>query len=294
MAAAFRKPLARIYRLTARAPAPAADDPVEAEPGLEVPRFVLEWSQSGPDEARTFLDRLPSPVDVDGRSVLALGRGAGDLGVEVAHRGARRVMALEMAGARAELARARSARERGEGGSLPVEIRRHRGDPEGLPAGPFDVVLAAQAFRCYGADPASRHLETTIDRLFRVLEPGGLLGIGFGPFWKAPYGGSIDSRVPWAHLVFPEAVTFDEYRRVRAGSEAEGFSDIGINQVTLARFRRAMSESGFESVRVDTNVGESRAMRVARTLSRIRLLGEYFAQNVYGVWRRPVRAGGHA
>lgn len=287
MSAGIRRALERIYRMTTRPPPPGADDPVEVEPGLEVPRFALEWSRFGPEEARTFLDRLPHPVDLEGRRVLALGRGAGDVGLEAVHRGASAVVALETAGARADIAIAKRNRERAQGTSLPLDIRRHRGDPRELPDRRFDVALVTRAFRRYGADPASRHLEVTVDGLFRRLSPGGLLGTELGPFWKAPYGGAIDSRLPWAQLIFPENVIFAEYRRVRAASDARTFADIGINRITLARFFRAMADSGFEPLRVEANVGDSRSMRAARALSRVRPIGEYLAQNLYGVWTRP-------
>ena len=287
MGARLRSARAQIYRMTLRAPSSGADDLVEVEPGLEVPRFVLEWARFGADEARAFFDRLPVPVELEGQSVLALGRGAGDLGLEVLDRGARAVVALEMAGARADLAIARRDRERGGGDSSPIEIRRHRGDPGQLPDGPFDVALATRAFRRYGVDPSSPHLERTIQGLFQGLKAGGLLGIEFGPFWKAPYGGAIDSRLPWAHLIFPEEVIFAEYRRVRTGSGAQAFADLGINKITLARFRRAMSDSGFQPLRVEVNIGDSRSIKAVRALSHVRVLEEYLAQNLYGVWRRP-------
>jgi len=283
----IRNLVAGAYRSTVRAPDPRADEPVELAPGLSVPRFVAEWSRSGPEEARTFLERLPYPVESEGRHVLALGRGAGDLGLEVAYRGARSVVALEAAGARADIAIANRDRERRRGASLPVEIHRHRGDPREFPEGPFDVVLATRAFRRYGVDPASQHLEASIEGLFQRLKTGGLLGVEWGPFWKAPYGGAIDSRLPWAHLIFPEDVILTEYRRVRVSNEARTFADIGINRITVDRFSRAIVESGFQPLRIESNIGSSRSMRAARALSRVRPIAEYLAQNLYGVWRRP-------
>src|ERR671924_1749453 len=90
----LRRAVARAYRLTTRPP--GSEEPVEVKPGVSVPQFVLEWSRSGLGEARKFLERLPAHVELEGQSVLALGRGAGDLGIEVARRGARRVLVLDM------------------------------------------------------------------------------------------------------------------------------------------------------------------------------------------------------
>ena len=38
-----------------------------------------------------------------------------------------------------------------------------------------------------------------------------VFAVAFGPPWKAPYGGGVDSKLPWAHLVFPERVIFEEF-----------------------------------------------------------------------------------
>ncbi len=121
------------------------------------------------------------------------------------------------------------------------------------------------------------------------LVDGGLLAIGFGPLWKAPYGGHIDVRVPWVHLVFPEEVIFDEFRRTRPpGYTARTFEEgTGVNRMTLARFRAVMEASGLEQRRLDTNVGTSRAFKGMRAIQRVPGLREYGTQNAYGIWRRP-------
>jgi len=289
MGARGSKAIARAYRLTTRTPSAAADEPVEVRPGLTVPRFVHEWSRTGPAEAETFLQRLPDSVRFAGQSTLVVGRGAGDVGLAVLDRRVRRVVAMEMAGARVELAQERLNDER-EGREVPLDITPFRGHVGELPEGPFDVALATQAFRRYGAGPSSPYLEELIAAIASRLAPGGLLAIEWGPFWKAPYGGAIDSRLPWAHLVFPEGVIFEEYRRVRAHSDARSFASLGISRITLRRFRRAMGDCGLEPVWSETNLGPGRAIQAMRALSRIPGLEEYFAQNVYGVWRR-TRAG---
>ncbi|MEO8092007.1 MAG: methyltransferase domain-containing protein [bacterium] len=278
-----RKAVARAYRLTTRPP--GLEEMVEVQPGLTVPRFVLEWSKHGPEEARAFLGCVPGFVELDGKSVLALGRGGADLGIEVARRRARRVVAVDMAARRMKLTEARIEEE--EEARLPVEIRPFAGSLAELGDERFDVVLAADAFRRYGAERSSRHLEELVGEMSAHLEEGGLLAVGFSPPWKSPFGGSGDSRVPWAHLVFPESVIFEEFRRVRSGNRAQTFDDIGINRITVARFRRAMNESSLKCLCFETNVRQSRAAPAMRALSRLKPLEEYFTLNAYGVWRQP-------
>jgi hypothetical protein len=276
--------LARTYRLTSRAA--GSDSPVEIEPGVTVRRFVLEWSRSGPDEAYATLRRLGEWIDLEGASVLALGRGAGDLGIEAARQGARSVLALDMANDRLKLSLARLGEERDN--DLAVELRPYRGHLGELGGTRFDLVLAADAFRRYGANPSSRHLEELIAEVPAHLEEGGRFAVAFGPPWKAPYGGGIDSRLPWAHLIVPETLIFDEFRRARPGNQAKSFDDIGINRITVARFRRTMRDSGLECVWYATNVSERWAAGPVRVVSRLPRLEEYLTQNVYGIWRRPI------
>jgi SAM-dependent methyltransferase len=274
--------LAAAYRVTARAP--GAEEPVEVRPGLTVPRFVLDWSRAAPEEARRLVDRLARGVDLRGRRVLAVGRGAGDLGIELARRHAGRVVAVDMAPRLMALAQERLD---GQASGLPVEMIRYSGSLAGLDDARFDVALAVDAFRRYGAERHSRHVEELARQLAACLSRGGLLGVRFGPPWKAPYGGGVDSRLPWAHLVFPERVVFDEFRRVRPASAARSFEDVGVNRVTLRRFRQAMHATGLECLRFDTNVTGRRGVGALRAIAGAPGLDEYLTQNVYGLWRRP-------
>jgi hypothetical protein len=265
------------YRVSCRPP--GSEEVVEVEPGVTVRRFVLEWSRSGPAYARAFLDRVPE-VRLAGRSVLALGRGAADLGVEAGRRQARRVVAVEKVPERLELT---ATRLREEGDDLPVELWHYTGGLDDLGEQRFDVVLAMDALWRALVDPPGWHVGMLLEDIAEHLETGGLLAIRWGPAWKSPYGGKTDSRLPWDHLLLPEDLIFEEFRRVRPGNELRSFPD----KLTMAEFRRRMDGLGLEPVRFDTNASGRKAARVVRALGRLPGLEEYLTQNVHGVWRRP-------
>jgi hypothetical protein len=277
--AKVRRTLARAYRLTCRPP--GSEELVELRSGVTVRRFVLDWSRSGPVESRAFLDRLPDSVQLGGRSVLVIGRGAGDLGVEAARRGAGRVVAVDKVPERLELT---AAALQDEGEDLPLELRRYTGGLAELGQERFDVVLAVDAFRRAAVDTSSWRIGTLLDEIVAHMKEGGVLAVRWGPPWKSPYGGFTDSRLPWAHLIFPESIVFEEFRRVRPGNQSRTFKE----RVTLAQFRDVMRHTGLECLHVRTNVGDSRAARLVRVASRIAWLEEYLTHNVYGVWRRSV------
>lgn len=283
MRPAARRALTAAYRLTTRPVDAASDDPVEVRPGVTVPRFVAAWSERGREEAGAFLDRFPPEVDPAGRSVLAIGRGAGDMALEVADRGAAAVVGLDMAPRRLKLSRMKLE----EAPDPPsVDLGLYSQGLEGLAGRRFDLVIATDTFREYGAEPASPHVEERAQEMSGLLGESGTLAIALGPTWKAPFGGGDQSRLPWAHLIFPEEVIFAEHRRLRAGNPAQTFDDIGVHRISLERFLRAMTATGLVCTHLETNVGEGRGVAVARRLSRIPALSEYFTQNVFGVWRR--------
>ena len=205
------------------------------------------------------------------------------MALEVADRGAATVVGMDMASRRFKLSQAK-LEEAPE--PLPVELHAYSAGVGDLAGRPFDLIIATDAFREYGADPASPHLEERVQEMSGLLDDSGRLAIALGPTWKAPFGGGIQSRLPWAHLLFPEEVIFAEHRRVRAANRAQTFDDIGVNRISLERFLAAMAATGLVCTHLETNVGEGRGVAAARRLSRLPGLREYFTQNVFGVWRR--------
>lgn len=275
---------ARLYRSVSSPPAP--EDMVEIEPGVEVPRYVLQRAEATPAEAKRWLERQPDWVEVVGKSVLDVGCGHGDLCLEVARRGAARVLGVDIAFEDIKLANRKLADEAGD---LPVEFRDYQGSLDELGDERFDLVLSKDSFEHYGAFPGTPGPDEMVRQMAGRLVDGGLLLIGFGPLWKAPYGGHIDSNLPWAHLIFPEEVIFDEFRRVRpSGKTARTFEEgVGVARMTFARFREVMEESGLERLDMRSNVGTTSKFKAMRALQRVPGLREYGTQNVYGVWRRP-------
>jgi SAM-dependent methyltransferase len=282
--ARVRAIVARAYDAVSKPPLP--EQLVETEHGLWFPGYLVEYASWGPREATTFFDRMPQWLDVRDKSVLDVGCGAGALCLEAARRGARRVLGVDTA---TEMIRFAQTTLTKTPGSLPVEYRAYGGDPAELGDERFDVVLSKDAFEHYGADGSRPSPELMTTRMAERLREGGLLVIRVGPLWKAPYGGHIDTWLPWAHLIFPEPVIFDKYRRDRRpGKTARTFEEgLGVNRMTLARFRQALEDSGMECVHFATNVSGHPAVKVMRALARVPALSELCSQNVYGIWRRP-------
>lgn len=167
---------------------------------------------------------------ITGRTVIDFGCGGGFEAVEMAKRGAHRVIGVDcrqwVLDHATELAKAGSV-SRVCNFCLHTEER-------------ADVIFSIDGFEHYD-DP------TEILKLFgRLLKPGGSVLISFGPPWLHPYGGHLFSVFPWAHLVFTENALI----RWRSDFKSDGATrfrevDGGLNQMTVARFRRLISESDF-------------------------------------------------
>jgi 2-polyprenyl-3-methyl-5-hydroxy-6-metoxy-1,4-benzoquinol methylase len=275
--------IARAYDLTTTPPGP--EDLVEVEPGVHIPRYQTMPSVDPTESSRRFFARLPESFDLRGKRVLDVGCGSGDLCIAMAQLGARAVVGVEVTEPRYAWATLHNTDP-----DLPVEFFGSGGDLKSLDLEPFDVVVSKDSFEHYGAQPGSPAAAEMVRDMAHLLVPGGLLVIGFGPTWKAPFGGHINTKMPYAQLLFPEEVIFDEFRRSRPpGKTARTFEEgVGINRMTLARFRQIMAASGLECVWMGTNRGDHPAYKVMRTLAHVPGLTEYMTQNIYGIWRVPL------
>lgn len=233
------------------------------------------------NSARRFPGRFAGHLDYSGKSVLDVGCGAGALCVDAARRGARQVTGVDLA---VDMAR-QHVSERGADVAAKIELIPTDGSLAELGDRRFDLVLSKDSFEHY-ADP-----ERFLKALTNLVAAGGELAIGFGPLWKAPWGGHITymTPLPWAHLLFSEQVIMAERRRFRPHENATRWSEVrgGLNQMTLKRFLRIIETSGLERTYLATNVSDQSSIKVMKAFSRIPGLHEYFTQNVFTILRKP-------
>jgi SAM-dependent methyltransferase len=226
-----------------------------------------------------YLSRFGGSLNVAGKTAVDVGCGSGQLCFELARRGARRVVGVEI-GKPEEALKSRAAessvvKDR-------VEFAQTDGTLRELLDERFDLVFSKDSFEHFG-EP-ERVVETMID----VLAPDGQLVIGFGPLWKGPTGGHIDylTKLPWAHLLFPESVIMEERRRFRPHEDAQRFEDIlgGLNKMTLARFEAIMAATGMRRLYFRTNVSDNPVVRAMSVARRVPALREYFTASVHSIW----------
>jgi SAM-dependent methyltransferase len=201
-------------------------------------------------EHRCKLEILLGPSVWDAirdKTVIDFGCGLGAEAVEMAKRGTRRVIGIDIVdnyiGRAIELARNEGVTDR----CTFVKDTQERAD----------VIVALDSFEHF-ADPAA------ILRVMRnLLTDDGFVLVAFGPTWYHPLGGHIFSPFPWAHLLFTEKALI-RWRSEFNHDGATRFSEIGegLNQMTIRRFERIIEESPFRFAEF-----EARPIRKLRRLA---------------------------
>lgn len=168
---------------------------------------------------------------VQGKEVLDYGCGFGAEAIEIAQRGAERVIGIDSRQRALDRASLEAARA---GVARRCEFTRRLRDKA-------DIIFSIDGFEHYD-DP-----EQILESMHRMLKPGGKVLISLGPPWFHPYGGHLFSVFPWAHLVFSEEALI-QWRSEFKTDGATCFKEVegGLNQMTVKQFRTLVENSDFE------------------------------------------------
>ena len=183
----------------------------------------------GVSKIETLLGENIWPETKD-KVVIDFGCGDGEDAVEVAKRGARKVIGVDIREHALARARKRAAQEG-------VAGRCFFGREAGEKA---DVILSVDAFEHF-EDP-----QEILRIMRRLLKDDGCVLAAFGPTWFHPLGGHLFSPFPWAHLIFTEKSLI----RWRSDFKTDGATrfgevDGGLNQMTIKRFQSLVAQSDF-------------------------------------------------
>jgi len=168
---------------------------------------------------------------IAGKVVVDFGCGEGADAVEMAARGAQRVIGIDT---REDLLHA--AREKALGAGVQNTCVFGSSATESA-----DLVVSVDAFEHF-ADPGE-----ILRVLSALLRPAGEVLVSFGPTWYHPLGGHLFSVFPWAHLMFSEKALI-RWRSTFKTDGATRFGEVagGLNQMTIARFEKLIAGSPFK------------------------------------------------
>jgi len=165
---------------------------------------------------------------IAGKVVIDFGCGEGTEAVEMAQRGAKRVIGIDI---REEILLL--ARQRAFNAGVQSTCFFETSSEE-----PADLVVSLDAFEHF-ADPAA-----ILRSMSALLRPTGEVVVSFGPTWYHPLGGHLFSVFPWAHLIFSEKALI-QWRSTFKTDGATRFGEVagGLNQMTIARFEELVAAS---------------------------------------------------
>jgi SAM-dependent methyltransferase len=171
------------------------------------------------------------PRQIIGKTIIDFGCGEGTEAIEMAQKGARRVIGIDLREDVLQAARQRAIAAGVESICLFTSCTKEVAD----------TIISLDAFEHFGdAAGILRAMNT-------LLRPEGEVLVSFGPTWYHPLGGHLFSIFPWAHLMFTEKALI----RWRSSFKADGatrFGDVagGLNQMTVRKFIKLIDDSPFE------------------------------------------------
>jgi SAM-dependent methyltransferase len=183
---------------------------------------------SGPGLEHLFGDTFFQVIK--GKTVIDFGCGSGKQSLEIAQKGAARVIGIDIQ---------ESLLEHGRQGARRLGLADRCVFTKST-SELADIVISKDAFEHF-SDPAG-----ILQMMASLLKPGGHVLAAFGPTWLHPYGGHLFSVFPWSHLIFTEKSQV----RWRSDFKTDGatrFSEVegGLNQLTISRFERIVANSPF-------------------------------------------------
>lgn len=163
-----------------------------------------------------------------GKTVIDFGCGEGNDAIEMAQKGARRVIGIDIREDLLQRARNKAIEAGAQNSCIfTTSTGEHA-----------DIVVSIDAFEHF-ADPG-RILNT----MNTLLQPAGEVIVSFGPTWYHPLGGHTFSVFPWAHLIFSEEALI-RWRSTFKTDGATRFCEVagGLNQMTVRRFEKLVEQS---------------------------------------------------
>ncbi|MDD5528964.1 MAG: class I SAM-dependent methyltransferase [bacterium] len=253
---------------------------------MELNRSLVDYFKKSLAEVPTFWGRFPNNISFKEKSVLDIGCGDGALCIDIARKGAKKVIGIDTNKVMIEFAKGNLDQNFPE---LKHIIEFKVGSIGELPNyenSRFDIITSKSAFE-HILDPVG-----CLEEIKLRLNPGSKVYIGFGPLYNSPLGDHgitkliFGIRIPWAHSIFSESFLVKKWNKKHPGNKIKSISKLGLNMFSFAEFKNTFYKSGLKVEYFKVNTSTTIISKIFSLFQCLPFISEYFSHNIYCILRK--------
>jgi 2-polyprenyl-3-methyl-5-hydroxy-6-metoxy-1,4-benzoquinol methylase len=245
----------------------------------------IEYFSLGNYENPRFWRRMAIIPDLNGKKVLDIGCGHGSMCIDMALKGARKVVGLDINSSLIEFAKENVKQNYPQ---LNNKIEFLNISLEEYDGGNFDYIISKDTLE-HVID-----LKSLMKEIKNRLKVGGRFYAGFGPLYNVPYGdhGRTKTVIPWGHLIVPEKIII---QKLNANSKIKinSIYDLGLNKLSYSDYKLIFKVDKMKMLFFNTNQVhrlDGWALyvfgQICSMLCKVKFLEEYFTYNIYMIMEK--------
>ena len=211
--------------------------------------------------------------------VLDLGCGHGALSIDIAEKGAAKVIGIDLDKKRIDFANANLKINyehfANKVSFIATDLKKH--DKRN-----YDIIISKASFE---------HIIDLDDLMLEIknkLKIGGRLITGFGPLYSSPWGDHrrLKHNFPWSHVILTQKYFINKLNKART-DKIESIYDLGLNGLLLKQYKKLFfNTKGFKVIDFRTNVTHKLSGKLFNIFTYIPGFKEFFTFNVYCILER--------
>lgn len=239
----------------------------------------VDYFVRGMTDNQKMWSRLGGEPSFEGLKILDVGCGHGSLCVDVASKGALKVVGIDI---NEKLIRFSNEIVIKRYPQLKHKIDLICCDIAQLEESEFDIIISKNTFEHI------INLGEVFNGMKQRLKVGGKMYIGFGPLYKSPFGDHRRTRaiIPWGHLIFPEKLLINRVNRYFNHNKISSIYELGLNKLSFRQYKELFSNSGLTIIYFRTNMSNHPVSRLFSLIGRIPFFEEYFTHQLYCILRK--------